>query len=200
MVSIGPLPTFAARVPPVLRTVPAWQFGVPLRGRPALPPRPDITREWLHREYLLEQRDLTSLARERGVTPYHLTLMAKNWGFPIRIASGHYNAVGHLEFPRPLSVAMRAAVMTPFALDRLRVITQVPGHETVAAAARAFYNGRSSALRQRLAGIDKAVGFTIIDRTSRPLAPTEQGQGFLHEAAEILRIADAERNPGDPPK
>ena len=167
------------------------QIGVPLRGRPALPPRPDITREWLHREYLLEQRDLTSLALERGVTLHHLTTITKNWGFPIRIASGRYNAIGHLDLPRPLSAAMRAVVMTPFALDRLRVITQIPGHETVAAAARAFYNGRSSALRQRMTAIEKAAGFTVIDRTSRPLAPTDQGQEFIHEAAEILSTADA---------
>ncbi|MFF1690829.1 hypothetical protein [Streptomyces sp. NPDC058254] len=172
------------------------QTGVPLRGRPTLPPRPDITRGWLHHEYLLQQRDLTSLARERGVTLHHLTTIAKNWGFPIRVASGRYNAFGHLELPSPLSTAMRAVVMTPFALDRLRVITQIPGHETVAAAARAFYNGRSSALRQRMRGVEKAAGFTIIDRTNRPLAPTEQGQEFLHEAAGILRIADASREPG----
>lgn len=111
------------------------------------------------------------------------------------MASGRYNAIGHLEIPRPLSAAMRAVVMTPFALDRLRVITQIPGHETVAAAARIFYNGRSGALRQRMTGIERAAGFTIIDRISRPLAPTEQGQEFLHEAAGILRTADAAGEP-----
>lgn len=166
------------------------QTGVPLRGRPTLPSRPDITREWLHREYLLEQRDLTGLAREHGVTLHHLTTMAKNLGFPIRIAAGRYNAIGHLDLPGPLSAAMRAVVMTPFALDRLRVITQVPGHATVAAAARAFYGGRSSALRQRIRGIEDAAGFAVIDRAKRPLVPTEQGRAFLHEAAGILRIAD----------
>jgi hypothetical protein len=63
-------------------------------------------------------------------------------------------------------------------------------------AAWAFYNGRSSALRQRIRGVEEAAGFPIIDRTNRPLAPTEQGQAFLHEAAGILRIADASREPG----
>ncbi|MFG2725444.1 TniQ family protein [Streptomyces canus] len=172
------------------------QIGVPLRGRQPLPPRPDITRGWLHREYVQEQRALTSLARERGVTLHHLTTMAKNWGFPIRSTSRRYNAIGHLDFPRPLSAAMRAVVMTPFALDRLRVITQIPGHETVAAAARAFYNGRSGPLRQRIRGIESAAGFIIIDRTVSPLAPTKRGQEFLHEAVGILRIVDANRQAG----
>ncbi len=65
----------------------------------------------------------------------------------------------------------------------------VPGlwsGSTVAAAARAFGNGRSSALRQRMTGIEKAADFTVIDCTSRPLAPTKRGLEFLHEAAGIL--------------
>ncbi|MEU1473406.1 hypothetical protein ABZ434_34990 [Streptomyces sp. NPDC005761] len=168
------------------------QIGVPLRGRQPLPPRPDVTRDWLHREHLHEQR---SLAHERGVTLHHLTTMARNWGFPsvplvaATTPLGTWISHGH-------SRAMRAVVMTTFALDRLRVITQIPGHETFAAAARAFYDGRSGLLRQRIRGIERAAGFTIIDRAVSPLAPTNRGQEFLHEAAEILRIVDANRRTG----
>ena len=52
--------------------------GVPQRPayrRP--PPESGITREWLHREYVVKLRSIDTLARERGVTaPYLKTLGA----------------------------------------------------------------------------------------------------------------------------
>ncbi|MEU1144876.1 hypothetical protein ACFYO9_01055 [Streptomyces sp. NPDC005863] len=84
--------------------------------------------------------------------------------------------------------------MSRYALDRLRFVMSIPGQTSFAAAARTFYDfydGRSSALRQRLNKVENAVGFLIIDRSAKPRAPTEQGREFLSEAAEILRIADA---------
>jgi hypothetical protein len=169
--------------------------GIPLRPRPRrIPDRPDITREWLHHEYIERQRDIANLARERGVTHYHLTKMAKAWGITIRPSGGQcYSAVGHLNLHRPLSEDMRKVVMTSQALNRLRAITRIPGHPSFAAAARSDGSGTDSALRQRVIGVEKAVGFQIIDRSARPLAPTERGQEFLREAAHILRIADAAR-------
>ncbi|WP_328916408.1 MULTISPECIES: TniQ family protein [unclassified Streptomyces] len=171
------------------------QDGIPLRPRPRrIPDRPDITREWLHHEYIERQRDIANLARERGVTHYHLAKMAKAWGITIRPSGGQcYNAVGHLNLHLPLSEDMRKVVMTSQALSRLRAITQIPGHPSFAAAARSDGSGTDSALRQRVIGIEKAVGFQIFDRSTRPLAPTERGQEFLREAAQILRIADAAR-------
>ncbi|MEU2874172.1 hypothetical protein ABZ769_34090 [Streptomyces olivoreticuli] len=137
------------------------QDGVPLRPRPGrLPHRPDITREWLHHEYIERQRDIANLARERGVTHYHLTKMAKAWAIPIRPAGGNcYNAVGHLNLRRPLSEDMRKVVMTSQALKRLRAITQAPGHPSFAAAARSDGTWTDLALRQRVISIEKAVGF-----------------------------------------
>ncbi|MBT2524132.1 TniQ family protein [Streptomyces sp. ISL-99] len=171
------------------------QDGIPLRPRPRrIPDRPDITREWLHHEYVERQRDIANLARERRVTHYHLTRMAKAWGITIRPAGGQcYNAVGHLHLHRPLSEDMRKVVMNSQALNRLRAITQISGHPSFAAAARSDGAGTDSALRQRVIGVEEAVGFQIIDRSVRPLAATERGQEFLREAAEILRIADAAR-------
>jgi DNA-binding transcriptional LysR family regulator len=87
--------------------------------------------------------------------------------------------------------------MCAAALDRLRTIVQVPGHSSFAAAARAIYQGRDSALRQRIQGIEEAVGFRVIDRSTKPLVPTECGSKFLHEATDILKIAD--QAPGSSP-
>jgi DNA-binding transcriptional LysR family regulator len=40
-----------------------------------------------------------------------------------------------------------------------------------------------------IAKIEAAAGFTIIDRSITPLAPTPLGRGFLHEARQILQTA-----------
>ncbi|SHN30794.1 TniQ family protein [Streptomyces yunnanensis] len=192
--SLQRIASLTGRGAPTIRTL-LERDGVTLRGRRTLPPRPDITREWLQQEYTHNMRDLTNLARERGVTQHHLTLLARSWNIPIRPPGGHYNAIGHLNLRRPLSEDMRKVVMDAYALDRLRAITHVPGHPTFAAAARHHFTGTDRALRQRVIHIEKAVGFQIIDRTAKPLAPTQRGQEFLHEAAEILEAADKFKEP-----
>ncbi|WP_225320932.1 TniQ family protein [Streptomyces luteolifulvus] len=167
---------------------------VPLRPRPdRLSPRPDITRAWLHREYVEKRRTMAELARERRVSHYHLTTLARGWDLPIRSTERRYNAIGHLDLPCTPSPAMQAVTASPTALDRLRTIVQIPGHTSLAAAARAIYDGRDSALRQRITKVEKAAGFCIIDRSTRPLAPTPRGHDFLREAAEVLRLADQTR-------
>ncbi|MCX4853710.1 LysR family transcriptional regulator [Streptomyces canus] len=85
---------------------------------------------------------------------------------------------------------MQAVSMSPAALDRLRVLVQIPGHSSIAAAARHLSSSRGSSLRNRLRKIEEAAGFAIIDRTAKPLATTARGCDFLREATEILRIAD----------
>ncbi|HUZ39078.1 MAG TPA: hypothetical protein VMV17_22365 [Streptosporangiaceae bacterium] len=114
--------------------------------------------------------------------------LAKNWGLPIRHHS-QFSGIGHLNLPAPLSPAMRAVTMRKGALGRLELITQIPGHNSIAAAARALYDGRDSALRQQITKIETAAGFTIIDRSATPLAPTEPGCEFLREALPILQAA-----------
>lgn len=86
--------------------------------------------------------------------------------------------------------ARRPVTASPTALDRLQTIVQVPGHPSIAAAARAIYGIRDGALRQRITKIEKAAGFQIIDRSAAPLAPTPRGHDFLRKATEILRITD----------
>ena len=70
------------------------------------------------------------------------------------------------------------------------MITQIPGHDSIAAAARALYDGRDGALRQQITKIETAAGFTIIDRSGTPLAPTAAGREFIQEAVQILQTAE----------
>ncbi len=163
--------------------------GVPRRRnyrRP--PPESGITRAWLEREYAGNLRSIGALARERNVTAHYLMSLAKNWGLPIR-GHRHYSGIGHLNLPSPPSPAIRAVTMRSGALRRLALITQIPGHTGIAAAARDIYDGRAGALRQKIRSIEKAAGFTIIDRSATPLTPTEPGHEFIQEALQILRIA-----------
>jgi DNA-binding transcriptional LysR family regulator len=39
--------------------------------------------------------------------------------------------------------------------------------------------------------IEIAAGFTIVDRSSSPLAPRADGREFIREALQVLRIAQA---------
>src|SRR6266487_4407297 len=84
---------------------------------------------------------------------------------------------------------MHAVTMRKGALGRLELITQITGHDSLAAAARVLYHGRDGALRQQITKIETAAGFTIIDRSSRPLRLTAAGREFISEAFQILQIA-----------
>ena len=160
------------------------------------PPESGITREWLEHEYTVKLRSIHTLSRERGVTACYLMGLARNWGLTIRRHS-QFSGIGHLDLPAPPSPAIRAVTMRKGALSRLELITRIPGHDSIAAAARVFYDGRASPLVQMLHKIESAAGFTIIDRTSTPLAPTAPGREFLHEASQILWIAQQQGNRPD---
>jgi len=163
--------------------------GVPQRTayrRP--PPESGITREWLHREYVVKLRRIDTLARERGVCAPYLKNLARNWGLPIRRHSD-FSGIGHLDLPAPPSPAMRAVTMRTGALGRLELITQISGHDSIAAAARVLYGGRDGALQQMIRKIETTAGFPIIDRSSKPLAPTDAGRDFIREAHQILQAA-----------
>jgi len=84
-------------------------------------------------------------------------------------------------------------------VDRLELITQIPGHASIAAAARVLYVGHAGALAQMLHKIETAAGFAIIDRSSAPLAPTTAGREFISEASQILRIAQEQGDRPDCP-
>jgi hypothetical protein len=160
----------------------------PRRNYRPPPPGSGITRAWLEREYTINMRSISALARERNVTADYLMRLARNWDLPIR---GHrdYSGIGHLTLPSPPSPALRAVTMRSGALTRLELITRIPGHDSIAAAASVLYDGRTRALAQMLHQIETAAGFTIIDRSGRPLAPTTAGNAFISEALQILLIA-----------
>ncbi len=94
---------------------------------------------------------------------------------------------------------MRVVAMRKGALCRLELITRIPGHDSITAAARVLYDSRASALVQMLHKIETAAGFTIIDRTRTPLAPTDAGCEFIREAREILHAARQQVTSGSMP-
>ncbi|MET7686171.1 LysR family transcriptional regulator [Streptomyces sp. NPDC005423] len=92
---------------------------------------------------------------------------------------GGYNGLGHLDLPPLLSPAMQAVTDGREAVDRLHTIVEVVGHDSIPAAADSFYGGRYTTLAQRIRAIEHRAGFRIIDRDTRPLAPTPCGRDFL---------------------
>jgi len=163
--------------------------GVPQRAayrRP--PPESGITREWLHCEYVVKLGSIDTIARERSVSAPCLRSLARNWGLPVRRHSD-FSGIGHLDLPAPPSPAMRAVTMRTGALGRLELITRIPGHAGIAAAARAPYDGRDEALQQMSRKIESAAGFPIIDRSSTPLTLTGAGRELVREAHQILQGA-----------
>ena len=153
--------------------------GVPRRFRNRrLAPGSRITRAWLEREYMVKLRSIGALARERGVTAAYLMSLARNWGLPIRHHS-QFSGIGHLDLPVPPSPAIRAVTMRKGALGWLELITRIPDHDNIAAAARVLYDGRASAMAQMLHKIETAAGFAITDRSCRPLAPND-GRPRVH--------------------
>jgi hypothetical protein len=170
---------------------------VPQRPSYRRPPlESGITREWLEHEYVVKLRSIETLSRERGVTAYYLMSLARNWGLPIRHHS-QFSGIGHLDLPAPPSPAMRAVTLRKGALGRLELISRISGHDSFAAAARILYDGRASALVQMVHKIETAAGFTIIDRSGKPLAPTTAGRQFIQEAFQILRIAQEQEDRPD---
>jgi len=75
------------------------------------------------------------------------------------------------------------------ALGRLELITQVPGHDSLAAAARTLRR-RHGAFQQMVRKIELAAGFIIVDRSARLLRHGGRRE-FIREALQILRIAQA---------
>jgi hypothetical protein len=190
-------PGWALRLLPQSAGLPAGVAQRTAYRRP--PPESGITREWLHHEYVVKLRSIDSLARERGVTAPYLKSLARNWGLPIRRHSD-FSGIGHLNLPAPPSPAMRAVTMRTGALSRLELITRIPGHDSIAAAARFLYDGRDGALRQMIAKIETAAGFPIIDRSGTPLSTTDVGRAFICEAHQILQAAREQTKPHPDPE
>ncbi|MFC9179428.1 hypothetical protein ACFTZJ_01625 [Streptomyces globisporus] len=168
---------------------------IPLRT--AAPP--ESFRAWFRREHVEKRRPMRELAHEAGISTGSLSGKARRCRIAIH-SPGGYNGLGHLDLPPQLSLAMQAVTDGREALNRLRTIVQLAGYDSIPAAAESFYGGRHTALAARIRAIDHRAGFRIIDRDTRPLAPTPRGRDFLREAQQILRIADA-AEPGwpDPP-
>lgn len=154
------------------------------------PPESGITREWLHREHVVKLR---ARPRARRLRPRPEDL-ARNWGLPVRRHSD-FSGIGHLNLPAPPSPAVRAVTMRTCAPARLELITRIPGHASIAAAARALYGGRDGALQQMIAKIETAAGFVIIDRSGTPLSTTDAGRAFICEAHQILQAAREQTKP-----
>lgn len=75
-------------------------------------------------------------------------------------------------------------------LRRLRTFREVAGRASFSAAALALDYTQSS-VSQQITTLERDLGVTLIDRTSRPVKPTAAGAAVLARADELLAQADA---------
>lgn len=156
---------------------------IPLRERRA--PRSleqTISQDWLQAEYTTKGRSSPDIARELGVHPNDVLKLMRKWAIPRD--SHRSNPFASAE--AALSPAMKRVCATGNSLQRLRHVTEIPGHRTLTAAADTL-RVAVSVLSHQLQGIEIATGFTVIART-RPLTATPAGQEFLSEAKRLLKI------------
>ena len=75
-------------------------------------------------------------------------------------------------------------------LRRLRTFREVTGRRSFSAAAQALDYTQSS-VSQQITTLERDLGVTLIDRTSRPVKPTAAGAAVLAHAEALLAQADA---------
>ncbi|MFJ6141773.1 TniQ family protein [Kitasatospora sp. NPDC092286] len=160
------------------------EAGIPPRQR-----RPDgelreaTPRAWLADQYLTRGRSTPDIARELGVRKGAVMKLLRQYDIPTHPVGAYSNPFAALDIA--LSPAMQAVSRTLNCLPRLRALVIIPGHKNLTAAA-AVVGGSSGTLGYQLRGLEKAAGFTIIERTS-PLTPTAAGHAFLTEARDLLK-------------
>jgi AraC-like DNA-binding protein len=68
------------------QTLSEWtkKLGIPVRRSPQSKATSPIAKEWMYREYVLNQRTLTDMAQEAGVKYQTLSTKAKQWGIPVQ--------------------------------------------------------------------------------------------------------------------
>lgn len=81
------------------------------------------------------------------MSAWGLSQKAHRCGIIINPPGGH-NGLGHLDLPPQLSPAMQAVTDGREALDRLRTIVQVAGHDSIPAA-DSFYGGTADPAHHR---------------------------------------------------
>lgn len=145
-------------------------------------------RDLLERDYVQRRRDPAAIARELGVSHKYIHQKLLAFALPVR-AWRDFDGLADLNLPAPPSPAIQAVTTGPGALERLHMITALPGYHSIAAAANDLYHCSARALYMRIARIERLAGTRLIDARARDLKPTEQGRAFIAEAQRILQIA-----------
>ena len=80
--------------------------------------------------------------------------------------------------------------MTPLTVERLRLLDSVAAHGTIAAAA-AEVGYTASAVSQQLSALERQLGTSLLERTTRGVTLTPAGARLRGRAAEILDLVQA---------
>ena len=60
------------------------EIGVPVRRGPLIRPRVPITEEWIRQEHVVNERTLTDMSQEAGISRKRLSMIVRGMGIPVR--------------------------------------------------------------------------------------------------------------------
>lgn len=149
-----------------------------------------VTAEWLEQQYVQRGRTTIDIAQELETTSAQVSQMMKRHGISARALFAPSSQLLGLDVE--LSTAMRAVTKSHNHVERLRHLVQLPGHLHIGAAAKSM-GLTHTAISYQLNSIEKALGFTLVGRFSRPLVATPAGREFFAEAVRLLELLDQKR-------
>ncbi|MFD3483476.1 TniQ family protein [Streptomyces sp. NPDC058665] len=167
----------------------ANEYGIPIRTPKEYRRGQEITREWLHEQYITCHRSLTDIAEEVGMTSSNIANWAKKHKIPLRPRGGasHDESLRIRDTAKQAPRLLRPALNGLGAEERLRRFVKASTYPTLGAAARDMdLNGPRLVMQiNRLA---RELGGPLYERAERgrPMKLTPLGKRVVKAAMDWL--------------
>ncbi|MEU6404169.1 LysR family transcriptional regulator [Streptomyces sp. NPDC046985] len=173
-------------------------YGIPLRNGPQDYKRcGDVDRAWLFEQYVLHQRTLPDLAREKGMSIANMTRWAHTHEIPLRPRGGgsHNAALRVTDTTATLPPILRMALTSPYAWQRLDRFVAAASYPTMREAAEAL-GVKQSALVTQISRLERDLGHPLYERAERgrPMRLIPVGEEVVAAARRHRRGTPAPRN------
>ncbi|WP_351226088.1 LysR family transcriptional regulator [Streptomyces sp. NPDC002133] len=170
----------------------ADEYKIPIRTPKEYRHRQEITREWLHEQYVTRRRTLADIAEETGMTMSNVAKWARMHEIPLRPRGGasHDESLRIRERARQAPRLLRPALDGLAAEERLRRFVKASAYPTLGAAARDMgVNGPT--LVTQINRLARELGGPLLERAERgrPMKFTPLGKRVVRAATSWLSEA-----------
>ncbi|MGW1704296.1 LysR family transcriptional regulator [Streptomyces sp. NPDC002206] len=170
----------------------ADEYKIPIGTPKEYRHRQEITREWLHEQYVTRRRTLADIAEETGMTMSNVAKWARMHEIPLRPRGGasHDESLRIRERARQASRLLRPALNGLAAEERLRRFVKASAYPTLGAAARDMgVNGPT--LVTQINRLARELGGPLLERAERgrPMKLTPLGKRVVRAATSWLSEA-----------